>query len=96
MNPFALTRRQMEASLPSPKLIQRMIYSSAHKTDVNRWLEVIRKGKPGCPLLVSFESFQAACERIRRGEIPPPLPSERKRKPQSRPDDGKHHNDVTT
>jgi hypothetical protein len=78
IRPFALRRTDMLRLLPSPQLIQRLIATTQLPED-ERWLTLARPGRPGCELLVTTTSFEAACERMARGEQPPLLPCEVKR-----------------
>ena len=79
IRPLALRKEDMLLLLPAPRLIQRLL-ATADLPPEERWLVLARKGKPGCGLLVDTQSFELAYERIRRGEQPPLLPSERRTK----------------
>lgn len=78
--PLLVGRRQVVAMLGSPKLVQRMVYASAHPRDRHdRWLEVVAAdGRTRCTLYTR-SSVELAYERLLAGECPPPLPSERGR-----------------
>jgi len=71
VNPFQITRTQLEWLFSSPKLVQRMRYAG--------WIVVTRPGKPGRETLFDYSSAMGAYERLRNGEQPPLLPSERGR-----------------
>jgi phage terminase Nu1 subunit (DNA packaging protein) len=53
-----------------PKLVQRWHYHG--------WIDVVRKGGRGRETMFDFQSVKEAYERFKRGEQPPPLPSEEK------------------
>ena len=69
----------MIKSLKAPKLLQRMIATLRDPIAAKRWLVVIRPGRPGSELLVTVDSFERACARLVAGEMPPLLPSEKRR-----------------
>jgi hypothetical protein len=68
--PLAVTKREAFRIIAMPKLVQRWLYHG--------WLEVVRRGGPGRETVIDYKSLVDAYERFRRGESPPPLPSERK------------------
>jgi hypothetical protein len=63
----------------SYKLVDRMLWASRYTDDP--WLELTsnKEGSPGKNIRVTTESAEKAHERLRRGEEPPLMPSERKR-----------------
>ena len=69
----------MLRSLKAPKLLQRIIATLRDPDAAKRWLVVIRAGRPGSELLVTVESFERACARLVAGQMPPLLPSEKRR-----------------
>ncbi len=44
------------------------------------WITVVRRGSPGREALYDYESAKAAFERLKRGEQPPLLPCEIRRR----------------
>jgi len=62
----------------SKKYVDRMIRASR---DGDPWLEFVgnRKVKGSTRLLIDIKSVERVLERIKRGETPPPMPSERKK-----------------
>jgi hypothetical protein len=70
--PFIVLRRDLFEMFGSPRLAQRIIHAG--------WIEIVRRGKPGRETLFDFHSAKGAYERLKRGEDPPLLPCERKRK----------------
>jgi len=77
ITPLLFSRREVVTRLGSPKLVQRMLYATAHGADV--WLEEIRAdGRTRCRLFTS-ESVDRAYERLVAGECPPLMPSERRK-----------------
>lgn len=79
VRPFALTRRDMLRLLPSQKIIQRLFHDAIHGPPGQRWIRILREGRPGREALIETASFEKACERFADGESPPLLPSELKR-----------------
>ncbi len=79
-------RRDLIGKFKSPKLVQRMLYASAHPTSPrDTWLkEVCPDGRTRCRLYTRA-SVERAYDRLCAGEYPPLLPSERRRAPQPRP-----------
>ena len=51
-----------------PKVVQRWLYHG--------WVEVVRPGGRGCEMVIDYQSLKTAYHRYKRGETPPPLPSE--------------------
>ena len=66
VRPFQITRRHLEAMFSSPTLVRRMI-------DAN-WIEVVRRGRPGCEAFYDFASAERAYARLRDGEDPDDAP----------------------
>ncbi len=80
--PYALTRRDAESLLGAPKLLQRLVYWTAHASPpAQPWLRYLRQGGRGCGTLILTASFESAMDRMGRGEMPPPMPSESKSPP---------------
>jgi len=79
VHPFAITHRQALVALPSKKILQRLLHNARNAPTEDRWLRLIRVGKPGREALIEVKSFEEACERYRGGEEPPLLPSELRR-----------------
>ena len=84
--PLLLRRRDVIAILGSPKLVQRMLFTTAHGASSGEtWLEEVRPdGRTRCRLYTRA-SVERAYDRLCAGEYPPLLPSERRRAPQPRP-----------
>ena len=75
--PLAVTKRQAFTLINAPKLVQRMLYWTRNGTlPSHKWLVIIREGGRGTETLIDYASFKAAYERLRSGEVPPPMPSE--------------------
>lgn len=68
IEPFAVTKRQAMALVAMPKLVQRWLFHG--------WVTVVRRGGKGRETIIDYQSLKAAYERLKRGEEPPPLPSE--------------------
>ena len=60
--PFLVTRQQLYALFASRQLVRDMVAAG--------WLAVIRPGGPGRETLFSYESAQAAFDRLKLGELP--------------------------
>jgi hypothetical protein len=60
-----------------PKVVDRMLHATR---DGVPWLEIVsnRSGTSGAEVRVTAESVSRAVERLRRGEVPPLMPSEKK------------------
>jgi hypothetical protein len=67
-DPLAVTKREAFRIIAMPKLVQRWLYHG--------WVEVVRRGGQGRETMIDYKSLVDAYERFRRGESPPPLPSE--------------------
>lgn len=82
-SPLLCGRRDLINKFKSPKLVQRMLYASAHPTSPrDTWLkEVCPDGRTRCRLYTRA-SVERAYDRLCAGEYPPLLPSERRRAPQ--------------
>lgn len=66
--PLAVTKTQAMRMVAMPKLVQRWLH--------HRWIEIVRPGGRGCETVIDFQSLKVAYQRFRKGEQPPPLPSE--------------------
>ena len=62
LDPFMVTRRQLNEKFASHRLVTRMIAAG--------WITVVRPGKPGRETLYDFASAKLAWNRIRAGEEP--------------------------
>lgn len=64
----------------SRKIVDRMLHASRYG---DPWLEIVgnRKGKGGARVMIDYESAQRAYERLKNGETPPLMPSERAKAP---------------
>ena len=64
----------------SSKLVDRMLYASRHG---DPWVEIVsnRKGKGGARVTIDYVSAQKALERLKIGDAPPLMPSERAKAP---------------
>jgi hypothetical protein len=83
IRPFAVTRRDMERVLQSPRLVQRLLHTTKAANPASHWLKLVRPGGRGSQTLVSTASFENALARIEAGETPPLLPSETRRNAQT-------------
>jgi hypothetical protein len=72
LEPFAVTRKQLFQLFSSPRMVQRMMAAG--------WIARVRNGRSGRAALFDYSSAVAAYERFKRGEEPPLLPCEVKRK----------------
>lgn len=68
IEPFAISKRDTHRMVGMPKLVQRWHYHG--------WIVVVRQGGRGRETMYDFQSVKQAYERFKRGEKPPPLPSE--------------------
>ena len=75
--PLALTKRQAILALGSSKLVQRMLHSVRHHTEERPWLSLVREGAQGVRVLIDTRSLEEAFERLKEGEAPPLMPSEK-------------------
>jgi hypothetical protein len=66
--PLAVTKKEAMRIVGMPKLVQRWLY--------HRWIEVVRVGGRGCETMIDYGSLKTAYYRYKKGETPPPLPSE--------------------
>jgi hypothetical protein len=71
IEPAFVTKESAGAYVGCPKFIERMLWGSRHTPD--QWVEIVhnREGNPRQKTLIDFASLKEACERIRRGEVPP-------------------------
>lgn len=67
-----VTRRELFRLFASPRLAQRMIATG--------WITAVRQGGPGRETLFDYKTTITAYERLRRGEQPPRLPCEIRRR----------------
>jgi len=68
VEPLAVTKSDAFRVIGMPKLVQRWLHHG--------WVEIVRQGGRGCETVIDYQSLKAAYERFKRGEEPPPLPSE--------------------
>ena len=77
--PLLLRRRDIVAILGSPKLVQRMLFATAHGASSGEtWLEEVRPDGRTRHRLYTRLSVERAYARLCAGECPPLLPSERR------------------
>jgi hypothetical protein len=81
IEPAFVTKESAGAYIGCPKFIERMLWGSRHTSD--QWIEIVqnREGNPREKTLIDFPSLKEACERIRRGEVPPRIGKAPKKKP---------------
>jgi hypothetical protein len=81
IEPAFVTKDSASAYIGCPKLIERMLWGSRHTSD--QWVEIVqnREGNPRQKTLIDFPSLKEACERIRRGEVPPRIGKAPKKAP---------------
>jgi len=72
IQPFMVTRKILFTIFSSPRLVMRMIAAG--------WVVEVRRGGPGREALFDFQSAQDAYARLKRGEEPPLLPCEIRRR----------------
>lgn len=77
-----LTKPEFFASLASVRLGQRLLWAARHDVrtrDGQPWIILISDGagKRGVRTIIDTESVEAAWRRIRAGEWPPEMPSEK-------------------
>lgn len=77
LRPLAINKKQASLALGSIKLLQRMLWCARHQP-ADPWVKIVREGGPGTECLIDTASIESAYARIYGGELPPPLPSERK------------------
>jgi hypothetical protein len=80
VRPLALNRKRLKQIFGErPKLVARMLHASRNG---DLWLDFVtnKEGIPGSEVTVTTESAEWALERLKQGEEPPLLPSERARK----------------
>jgi hypothetical protein len=86
IRPLRITSRQASLALGAPKksrTLQRLVHAAiigAKKRDGSLWLIVAQWGGGGRPTLIDTASFEAAYHAMLKGEQPPLLPSESKRR----------------
>ena len=78
VHPLAVNKKQAGIALGSVKTLQRLLWCARHLPG-DPWLKIVREGGPGTECLIDTASIESAYARIYRGEIPPLLPSERKK-----------------
>jgi hypothetical protein len=71
IEPLAVTKKDAFRIVGMPKLVQRWLHYG--------WVEIVRKGGRGRETIIDFQSLKRAYELYRKGEEPPPLPSEARR-----------------
>ena len=71
MRPAQISREQAFKLSNAPKQIKRMLATEG-------WLIVVQQGGRGRRTLISTESFEAAMQRLARGEQPPKMRCEKR------------------
>ncbi len=83
VRPLALNLKRLKQIFGErPKLVARMLHATRNG---DPWLVFVtnKEGNPGKEVTVSTESAELAAERLKQGEEPPLLPSEKARKTDS-------------
>ena len=81
IEPAFVTKESASAYIGCPKFVERMLWGSRHTSD--QWVEIVHnfEGNPRQVTLIDFPSLKEACERIRRGEVPPRIGKAPKKAP---------------
>lgn len=68
LEPLGITKADAFRITAMPKVVQRWLFHG--------WVQVVRPGGRGRKTILDYRSVVDAFDRFKRGEHPPPLPSE--------------------